>query len=328
MDPRAWIVVAGIGCAAALQGTVGEANAARGRNDFRYTPDPRVMKVVAGGHRSTVADILWLRALPDMARQFEDRELKKRWIAGATDVITDLEPGFGTVYDFGGSHLTIVERDADEAIKLLEKGIRHNPDSAGLRVALAMVHYQFKKDRVKTVQLLDQASKLPGIDSLSLAMLASMKVDERDDLVAIGYWARAVDEAPNPKVKTICEHELWRTKTLVAVRAAKDFEKKHGRRPDSPAELRDPSLMDARVIDAVVNDLQFDDKGRPRYARELELARQVRIYQADDYVQAFRNGTGREPTEAEFMSGFGDLPPPPAGMGWKYADGKLSLVGE
>jgi tetratricopeptide (TPR) repeat protein len=327
MDPRIFVVIAGIGGAAALQDGLGEANAVRRMNDFRYSPDPRVMRVVAGAHRSTTADLVWLRALPDMSRQFKDRALKKRWLAAATEAVTDLEPSFGTVYSYGAAHLTLIDRNPDAAIKLLSKGIEKNPDSAGLHVALAMVYYEFKKDKAKTIELLDKASTMPDIDSLSLAMLASMKVDAHDDFVAIAYWAQALECAPNAKTRTICEHDLWFTKRLIANRASREYQAAHDKTPPKTADdVRDPKLMDPKVFDIVLPDLVFDAKGVANYARLVELERTLRISQADDFVAAFREGEGRAPTEEEFLRQFGDLPDPPEGKKWKFADGTLSLA--
>lgn len=320
------VAAAGIAGAAALQGTVGAENAARRANDFRYTPDPRVMRVLAGGDRSACADTLWLSALPDMARPFEDRALKKRWIAGATDVITDLEPTFGTVYGYGAAHLSLVDRNADAAIALLSKGIANNPDSAGLYVALAMAYYEFKKDRTKTVELLEKASVLPGIDSLSLAMLASLKVDGRDDFTALAVWAKQLDQAPNAKVRTVCEYELWRTKSMIAGRASREFAAAHGRPPANAGELRDPKLISATALDVVLEGLTLDAQGHPHYEHLDELDRAQVVIKAERYVAGLASYFGRLPTSEEFFKQFGDLPDPGPGHEWRYADGRLSLV--
>ena len=320
------VAAAAIAGAALLQGRVGAENATRRANDFRYTPDPRVMRVLAGGDRSACADALWLSALPDMARPFEDKALKRRWIAGATGVITDLEPTFGTVYGYGAAHLNLVDRNPDEAIALLSKGIEKNPDSAGLHVALAMVYFEFKKDRAKTIDLLQKASVMPGIDSLSLAMLASLLKDTHDDFAALAVWAKQLDTAPNAKVRTICEYELWRTKALIAGRAAREFTAARGRPPANAEELRDPKLISATALDVVLEGLTFDANGRPQYERLLELDREQVVLKADSYVAGLASDLGRLPTAEEFFAKFGELPAPGPGRKWVYADGKLSLA--
>jgi tetratricopeptide (TPR) repeat protein len=319
------VAVVAIAGAALLQGRVGAENAARRANDFRYTPDPRVMRVLAGGDRSACADVMWLSALPDMARPFEDKALKKRWIAAATDVITDLEPTFGTVYGFGAAHLNLVDRNPDAAIALLTKGIENNPDSAGLHVALAMVHYEFKKDKAKAIDLLEKASVMPGIDSLSLAMLASLRVDEHDDFTALAVWAKQLDAAHNAKVRTICEYELWRTKALIANRATREFTTAHGRPPANAEELRDPKLISPQALDLVLQGLTFDANGRPHYERLAELDREQVILKAENYVAGLSSNLGRLPTAEEFFRSFGELPDPGTGRKWEYADGRLEL---
>jgi hypothetical protein len=194
-------------------------------------------------------------------------------------------------------------------------------------VALAMVYYEFKKDKAKTIELLDKASTMPDIDSISLAMLAAMKVDAHDDFVAIAYWAQTLESAPNAKTRTVCEYELWRTKRLIANRASRDYQAAHDKTPPKTADdVRDPKLMDPKVFDLVLTDLVYDGKGVASYARFDELERKVRIFQAEDWVAAFREGEDRAPTEEEFFRNFGDLPDAPDGKKWKYADGALSLV--
>ena len=88
-DPRLLVVLGAIAGAAWLQGDLGEANAERRQNDFRYTPDRDVARVLSMGHRSTMADSLWLRALPDFARQFDD---KGRIMSRISELCTKFAP--------------------------------------------------------------------------------------------------------------------------------------------------------------------------------------------------------------------------------------------
>ena len=47
------VIAAGIVGGILLQAPLGQTNADRRRNDFRYTPDVDVMRVLSFGHRST-----------------------------------------------------------------------------------------------------------------------------------------------------------------------------------------------------------------------------------------------------------------------------------
>jgi hypothetical protein len=331
MDARLLVVLAGIGGAAAMQRDIGDANAERRANDFRYTPNPRVMKVVAGAHRSSLADVLWLRALPDMAREFNDRDMKRRWIVGATDVVTDLEPSFGTVYEFGAAHLSAPDnknRNVDAAIALLQKGVRENPQSAGLHIALAMQYFMSKKDKARAIEELEVASELPGCDDLSMAMLASLKVKGHQDVAALGYWEKTLQDTSGKRARVAVEYEYWRTKKLIADRAAHEFRAQRGAAPAKPDDLRDPKLIDTAVIDAVLDGAEIDAAGLVRYARLDELERQKKTMQAEEWCAGFHDQEGRWPTEEEYVRLFGWPTKAPQGSRWTYADGKVALVRE
>lgn len=329
MDARALLVAAGVALAAWLQGPAGENNAERRRNDFRYTPDPRLVRVVAGAQRSSVADALWLRALPDMSREFADPALKARWIDGVIGVVTDLEPQFWTVYDFGQSYLTHLDRratgSADRAIALLEKGIRANPDAAGLYVRLAMVHWKEKKDRAKTVELLRRASQLPGIDDLSLRMLASLEAEGREDLFAIRPWAEIM-ESPNAELRRVGELNLERVKRQIATRAVREFREKEGRLPAHLDELRGRDLIEPTAIEVVLQGLVLSPEGRITSARLDELEYGEIVQGAERWARSFRDETGRWPGLEDAVGRGLNLPPPPRGRQWRYEGGKLWMV--
>lgn len=317
-------LVAGLALAMGLQGPAGEATAQRRRSDFRHTPDPELVKVLAGAHRSTTADLFWLQTLPDLAREFADAEAKARWVDHSIDAITDLEPSFMTVYDFGQAYLSILDRSVpgsvDRAIALLEKGIRNNPRESGLYVRLALIHWMEKKDRRKTIELLDRAQDLPGFDSLSASMLARMKADDRDDLVALGMWEKPLREG-SPEIRRKAELLYWRIKGEIARRAARDFEKRHGRRPRTPEEIAVPELVQAEVVPVILEGLRIDENGLPRYERSQELEMQELLLGIEESARRFRDDTGRWPRLEEL----GLLPAPPPGQRWALADGKASL---
>jgi hypothetical protein len=328
MDLRPFVVVAGVAAAAWLQGPAGENNAQRRRTDFRYTPDPRVIRVAAGAHRSTTADLIWLRTLPDMSREFSDVEHKARWIDNALTSITDLEPTFGTVYDFGQAYLTLLDKriggNAERAIALLEKGVRAMPGSAGLRVRLAMIWYLERKDREKTVEILLEASKLADFDTLSASMLSALLAGKREDIVALGNWAELM-ESGSPEVKRIAERNLWATKAEIARRAAREFEQKNGRRPAAPDDIANATYVQAEVVPLVREGLEIDSGGVPRYPRGQELELEANAQQATVWCRTFRDERGRWPTVEEIHDIL-RLPRAPAGRKWQVVDGVVSLV--
>ncbi|MCE9638412.1 MAG: hypothetical protein K8T90_22145 [Planctomycetes bacterium] len=324
MDARL-IVVAGIAAAAWMQGPAGAHNEERRRNDFRYTPDPAVVLVAAGAHKSTAADLLWLRTLPDMSKEFADPVLKARWIDNSLESITDLEPSFMTVYDFGQAYLTYLDRRAkgaaDRAIALLEKGIRANPDSSGLHVRLAMIHFLEKHDRAKTIEILGRASVMPGFDSLSANMLTTLMAKQRDDAFALRYWVDRMEEG-TPEMRRVATLHFWRTKNEIARRAAREFKQATGHAASAASDLNDPKLLQPEAIPAILDGLEFAPDGMPRYPKLFDLEIADFAQSAEAWARTFHDSEGRWPKLDEFES----LPAAPAGKAWRFSDGKMTLV--
>ena len=320
--------MAAVGGAVALQSPIGERNAERRADAFRITPDPRTARVLSLGHRSTFADLLWLRALPDLAREFRDVEHKRRWLKSVFDVVPDLEPQWLMVYSYGNTYLGFLNRRYDEALSLLERGVCENPQDAELREELAMAYWMYRRDRERTVATLREAVALPGSSSLARAMLTSLLVEERDDVVALGQWAELLDHG-NAEVKTRATLEYERTKMKIAVRAAREFQERSGRPPAHADDLRDPALMNERVAQIVLEGLEITPNGRPRSARleELELADVIRG--AEAWCRLHKRDYGRWPTLPELLDNpWGKMPPPPEGRRWHLEDGTVSLVRE
>ncbi len=330
---RGILALAIAGGAAWLQGDLADRNADRARDDFRYTPDPAVVKLVAGAHRSSVADLIWLRTLPDMSKPFADAAAKARWMQGSFDAITDLEPGFGTVYDFGHSYFLVVARTdptaSDRAIRLLEKGCRQNPESAGLLTRLAMVHWE-RGEKEKTLEYLRRAAPLPDMDSLSHQMLATLEARGRDDVVALGRWLSCLNDAGNEmkgteEMKERAWLNLYAIKTEIANRAIRDFKASKGRDPASPDELRDPALIQPEAWDVVLGDLEFAPGPRARYAKSDDWSRASLVRLAGRLARTFHAEHRRWPSLEELSGAAFRLPDPPAGRRWVLSKDRLSL---
>jgi hypothetical protein len=247
----------------------------------------------------------------------------------AFEAITDLEPTFGTVYGFGEAYLTLPGRgnaiSIERAIKLLEKGHRENPQSAGMLVRLAMIHWLEKKDRAKAMEYLRKAQSLPDMDSLSNQMLATLEAEQRDDLIALGRWRDFLDKG-DEEMRERNALQFYNLKLKIADRAYRDFAKKHGRPPASPEELRDPELIQPGLAtDIVLSDLELAN-GKPRYARQEELMLAATKRFVGRHARTFREERGRWPTLPElFEDESVRLPPAPPGQDWVLTGDRLEL---
>jgi hypothetical protein len=328
-----WRVTGALACfgvCAFLQGDLGDRIADLGRSDFRYTPDPKVVFLAAGPFRSTAADLLWLRTLPDMSKEFTDPAVKARWIHNSLDAITDLEPTFGTVYVFAEGYLTQLGRvnpaSLDRAVALLSKGHRENPKSAGLLVRLAMIEWD-RHDRAKAMEYLRKAQPLDDMDVLSNQMLATLEADQRDDLMALGRWLPSVLNENYPQdMRDDAWNKLYAIKEKIAQRAIVDFKQKHGRLPTQAKDLDDPDLIQpGKATEVVLAGLEIKD-GRAFYAdaQQYVIKSYARLVRRE--AQRWHAERGRWPSLDELFAAELKLPSAPAGKLWVLEEDRLSLV--
>ncbi len=309
-------MVGAVAAAAVLQGGLGEANAARRRNDFRYTPDREVARVLSFGHRSSLADALWLRALPDFAREFDDRALKERWLNGVFDVVTDLDPTFYTAYSYGSTYLALINKQADSAIALLERGIaryqameaedgRRYAAGTRLRIDLAMAYWMHKRDRAATIRHLEIAVERPDCDFLTRNMLVGLKLEDRDDLIALSYSAQLLDHQ-NPQVRAKAAEDLEYTKLRIARRVQREFAAEQGRDAASLDELRAGCGLEPELAAMVFETVEMSADGKLTSWRHDELRVQSTMRSMEVAAQIYRRDNGRWPTIDWFFEGAGN----------------------
>ena len=308
-----------------LRGPVGAANGARRTAQFRYSPDARVMRLTSLGHRSTLANLLWLKAIPDLSREFPDLAQKQRWLEAVFDTITDLDPEYVNVYRLGATYLAMVDRDPDRAIELLETGVEKNPERVELRIDLAMAYFMHREDRENTIRHLEVAVADPGCDAFTKGFYSSLLVDDRSDYAALAQWLPYL-EHDDVQVRDIAELYLERARRRIFLRALHEYEEEHGQRPPDTMALRDERYMAEEVFDAVLSAARLLPTGRPSFPRLDELERRHRLRAANQWSRRFHFDHGRWPTLDEILDNpWVKVDPPPPGQEYHLEQGALEL---
>ncbi|MBL8840292.1 MAG: hypothetical protein JNL90_02060 [Planctomycetes bacterium] len=309
-----------------LRAPLAEANAGRRLPGTSFVPRPALAKLLSAGHRSTLSDLLWLSAIGDLSRDFSDPQRKLAWLDSVFTTIPLLEPSFATVYSFGATYLTMIERHPDRAIELLEEGVAKNPDDLRLAVELAMAVYTHHKDRERTLAILEPVVKDPSCDALTMGFYSSLLVDGRQDYAALAQWAGYLDHS-NELVRETAALQIERAKRRIALRAIEEFKATVQRPPLTADELRRPGLMAPEVVDPVVASLWIDPALRPRFEKCDELERRNSLRGASRWVVQFRAENGRSPTLDELLQNpWVRLPPPPRGQHYDLAGDDVVLV--
>lgn len=309
-----------------LRTPLAEANAGRRLPGMRYAPEPRLAKLLSFGQRSSAANLLWLSAIGDLSRDFGDPERKRRWLHTVFAAITTLEPTFATVYSFGATYCTMIDKDLDRAVELLEKGVACNPDNLKLAVELATTYYMDRKDRKSALRVLERVVNDPRCDTLTKGFYSSLLVDGREDFAALAQWVNWLDH-PNELVKENAQLQQERSKRRIALRAIDEFKSRCGRPPRTRDELRMPGLMAPEVVDVVLESLEISVACKPRFPRMEELDRRNRLRRANYWVTQFRSENGRAPTLDELLSNqWVTLPSPLPDQHYEIVGDEVRLV--
>ena len=329
-----WWAIAALGGAVALRVPLGEANAARRELELPSLPPKEVAQILAFGHRSTLADSLWLRAVPDLARRFaradepEDlaRQRKDRWLSEVVEVISELEPTFQTVYSYGSAYFQLVTRNLDRAVEVLELGVEKSPDDLFLKVNLGMALLTLKKDSDRALQVFQEVVDHPGCDPLSLGLCAKLMVDRGEDVAALEQYRRFL-ESEDEYTRKMAELFSERTRRNLFVRAWREYESENGSSAESIEELRAAGLIAEGVADEVLGAARLVD-GVLSFPRLTELELEHLVNGVRNWSHNFRTENGTWPT-LEDLREYGQfaLPRLPPGQSIELVEGELRVNG-
>lgn len=149
---------------------------ARDRRYPRSDADTRELYLTSGdtigrlalGFDAALADVYWIRAVQHYGR---DRKLPRytgryELLAPLVDITTSLDPHFTTAYVFGAIFLAEPLPNGpdqfDEAVALLEKGLRAEPDAWRYAQYLGFLHFWHRDDRQAAAREFERAASIPG----------------------------------------------------------------------------------------------------------------------------------------------------------------------
>lgn len=169
--------------------------------DVLYFNSPEMLKRIALGYDSLLADVYWMRSIQYYGRidEAERRPVRYGNLGTLLEVTTALDPRILAAYRFGAVFLGEPEPvgagEPHAAVKLLEKGIRQFPDEWHLRFDQGFVYFWYLKDYRKAGEVWLSASKVPGAPDW-LPGLAAMGMSKSGAVeTARTLWQRQYEEA-------------------------------------------------------------------------------------------------------------------------------------
>lgn len=234
---------------------------------------------VTKGYAALAADLYWIRAIQyygGLKRQAEHAADQAPpatgfpLLYGLLDNTTTLDPAFSIAYRFGAIFLAeAYPRGAgrpDQAIALLEKGLRHQPDKWEYMQDIGFVHYWWRHDYPAAAEWFNRAADVPGAPWFVRSLAAVTLAEGGDRRSSRTMWTSIHETADNDWLKNEAERRLQQLDALEFIdtlQARVDaFMQQTGRAPEDWGALVRARLVPGVPVDPARTPYEINAAGR------------------------------------------------------------------
>jgi tetratricopeptide (TPR) repeat protein len=211
-----------------------------------YLPGGEYLRMASLGYRELAADLLWLEAIQVMGEKKLSVE-DGHWLYHAVDRITTLDPKFVRAYEAGSHALCILVLLPEESNRLLEKGMRHNPQEWMLPFLLGINYYFELGDDEKAAEAMAKAAGLPGAPERLMSLAAKLFVSAKSPQQAVELLAKAYEETSDENVRRMLEVRLKESiverDLQILEEAIRRYQVNYTHRPERLEDLVGPELL-------------------------------------------------------------------------------------
>ncbi len=272
------LAIASLLLAVLVQGRI-EARAA-GRDAIHplmYLPSGRYLRAAALGFDGLLADLIYLWSIQyygNYAIADRFRYLDQIY----TQVITELDPHYLDPYLIGALIMTVEARQPETALRLLDKGIRSNPDKWILAFEAGFVCYNDLRDYVRAAAYFEKALRAPDVHPTVRRIYAEMYNRAGDKRHSLREWAGIYETATDDYVRNVAWNHVHDLKVEVDLADLRDaialFQTREGRTPRHLEELAARGLLREVPRDPEGRAYRYDPRsGAVRYGGGLVLGR-------------------------------------------------------
>jgi tetratricopeptide (TPR) repeat protein len=226
--------------------------------DLLYFSSPALLKKMALGYDSLVADIYWMRTIQYYGRREEanKRPVRFKNLSTLLEITTTLDPDLLDAYRAGSCFLAepdpVGAGQPWEAIKLLDKGIRAHPREWRLGYDMGFTYYWYLKDYRKAAEIWLHASGLPGAPHWMESLSASSFSKGGSIEMASWLWQRQYEQSARADVKENARNHLTSIQVYKELRILQTMIDGHRQKSGLfPASLRDLAAVQSSKIPIV-----------------------------------------------------------------------------
>jgi tetratricopeptide (TPR) repeat protein len=222
-----------------------------------YVLPGKTLRTVSMGQNGLLADIYWTRAVQYFGTQRLAHSTDYSMLKPLIDTAVDLDPQLVVAYYAGAFFLATPQpRGAgrpDQAVELLRRGIKTNPDYWRFWHHLGFTYYWEMGDYQKAYEAYTEGSKNPKAHAWMKTMAATILAKGGNRETSRFLWTEILNATDDETIRVNARKNLMLLRMqddLEALnRLEKTFEKREGYRPDSFQNLIAAGLLRAVPID-------------------------------------------------------------------------------
>jgi hypothetical protein len=180
--------------------------------DAMLIRSPKLARYMSLGYTGLAADIYWTRAVQYFGAQHQTRTSRYELLEPLLNLTTSLDPHLVVAYEFGAFFLAQDPPqgagDPDAAVRLVEKGIRDNPERWRLYFNLGFIHYIERHDFEAAAKAFEAGAQNPEAHPWMKTMAAKMREKAGDLATARYMWSNIYESATEGTMKENAKQHL------------------------------------------------------------------------------------------------------------------------
>lgn len=178
----------------------------RTEEQFLYLTSGEWVQRLSLGYDGLLACLYWTRAVQHYGREhMKDEAAEYKLLYPLLDITTTLDPELLLAYRFGAVFLSEDPPGGpgrpQQAIALLRKGIRHNPDYWRFWYDLGFVYYQSLHDYPRAAAAFYEGAKHPNARDYMRVMAAKIAAQGGNRALARSLWAELYNSTDDPMIR-------------------------------------------------------------------------------------------------------------------------------
>jgi tetratricopeptide (TPR) repeat protein len=222
-----------------------------------YISSPQALRRLSLGYTGLMASIYWTRAVQYFGARHLVRSDRYDLLLPLLQITTELDPHLLPAYKFGSIFLSQQPPEGaglpDQAVELVERGIRANPHEWQLYYYLGFIHYLERDDYAAAADAFLRGSEMPGAHPWLRIMAAAMAQHGGDIATARYLWTNIYQHSDDQLIRANAVRRLRALQVDEEVpqleAMVEEYRRRSGQLPGSFRELVEAGWLRALPVD-------------------------------------------------------------------------------